>query len=50
MMHRAGDSGRLDFRVLGDRALMHLVDGAVPQFKPAQEVTGGQRMPVLDGR
>jgi hypothetical protein len=47
-MHRAGDSGRLDFRVLGDRALIHLVDGAVPQCEPAQEVTDTQRMPVMD--
>src|SRR3954453_4406524 len=47
-MHRARDSGRLDFRVLGDRALIHLVDGAVPQLEPAQEVPGGQRMPVMD--
>ena len=35
--------------MLGDRALLHLIDGAVPEFEPAQEVTGGERMPVMDG-
>jgi hypothetical protein len=48
-MHGASDSGRLDFCVLGDRALIHLVDGPIPEFEPAQEVTGGERMPVMDG-
>jgi hypothetical protein len=45
---RTGDSGRLDFRMLGDRALIHLVDGAVPEFEPAQDALGWFRKDVDD--
>jgi hypothetical protein len=45
---RTGDSGRLDFRVLGDRALIHLVDGAVPEYEPAQDALEWFRKDVDD--
>ncbi|WP_210419551.1 hypothetical protein ACRDU6_18345 [Mycolicibacterium sp. ELW1] len=48
-VHRAGDSCRLDLGVFGNRALIHLVEGAVPEAEPSQEVTGGQRLPVMHG-
>src|SRR6185312_9388563 len=37
-----GDPCRLDLGVLGDGALMHLVDGGFPQGQPAREMRRSQ--------
>jgi hypothetical protein len=47
-VHGPRDPAGLNLRPIGRRSAIHLVNGVVPQRKPAPEVTFGQRCSAVD--